>query len=161
MVGRFSQPEQGPSAQGGLSEERGRPLLENCEHAYRALQLPETRFNLTGAQVPSLFQASGTSRVERLPDTHITPTNLKGSDHSKRMYDASPPLLGQMAFVKQNGTVSGSLDRAWDVHRLCVLSSQGVGGWRRSQLSPWRNNEAGSLPISLALIQLTLWFQAS
>lgn len=29
------------------------------------------------------------------------------------MYDASPPLLGQMAFVKQNGTVSGSLDRAW------------------------------------------------
>lgn len=102
--------------------------------------------------------------------THIIPTNLKGSDHSKRMYDASPPLLGQMAFVKQNGTVTGSLDRAWmhvagmgggGVHRLWFLSSQGVGGWRRSQLSPWRNNEARALPISLALIQLRLWFQAS
>lgn len=72
------------------------------------------------------------------------------------MYDASPPLLGQMAFVKQNGTVSESLDRAWmhagagggGVHRLWFLSSQGVGGWRRSQLSPWRNKETGALPIS-------------
>lgn len=44
------------SQQGGLSAERGRPLLENYEHANRALQLREIRLYLSVAQVPGPVQ---------------------------------------------------------------------------------------------------------
>lgn len=53
------------SQQGGLSAERGRPLLENYEHADRVLQLRETRL-VSGAS----SRPCAAPQVERLADTH-------------------------------------------------------------------------------------------
>lgn len=53
------------SQQGVLSAERGRPLLENYEHADRVLQLRETRL-VSGAS----SRPCAAPQVERLADTH-------------------------------------------------------------------------------------------